>query len=149
RGPVGGSAGRHTARQPASFGTPGHSIRPGLAGHHAAQARAGRGRYLARHRGRGRSLYPQLPHHRIQPPGHHRQMTDTMSDNLKLLPESVQDTVRLLQDGLAGGRHVQVVNFHATPSYRRDEYRRQMESLARSYSSMTLSDLDDFFAGRW
>lgn len=72
-----------------------------------------------------------------------------MSDNLKLLPESVQDTVRLLQNGLRSGRHVQVVNFHATPSYRRDEYRRQMEALSKSYSSMNLADLDDFFAGRW
>lgn len=72
-----------------------------------------------------------------------------MSDNLKLLPDSVQETVRFLQDGLAGGRHIQVVNFHATPSYRRDEYRRQMEALAKRYSAMTLADLDDFFAGRW
>ncbi|MDB5505382.1 MAG: hypothetical protein JWR75_20 [Devosia sp.] len=73
-----------------------------------------------------------------------------MSDeNPKLLPESVKETVEFWRGGLAGGRHVQVINFHATPSYRRDEYRRQLEACARYYEPMSLTDLDDFFAGNW
>ena len=70
-------------------------------------------------------------------------------DNPKLLAKSTQDTVDLWRNGLLSGRHVQVINFHATPSYRRDEYRRQLEACAKHYSSMNVADLGDFFAGRW
>lgn len=70
-------------------------------------------------------------------------------DNPKLLAKSTRDTVDLWRNGLLSGRHVQVINFHATPSYRRDEYRRQLEACAKHYSSMNVADLGDFFAGRW
>ena len=54
-------------------------------------------------------------------------------DNPKLLAKSTQDTVDLWRNGLLSGRHVQVINFHATPSYRRDEYRRQLEACAKAF----------------
>lgn len=64
------------------------------------------------------------------------------------LPDAA-DAFHSVHRGIRAGRTVTVVNFHATPSYRRDEYRRQIEGYARHFSSVSASDLDDYFAGRW
>ncbi len=65
-----------------------------------------------------------------------------------LMPGPAGETVRSLVKGHAEGRGVCVVNFHATPSYRADEYRRQFETYARAFTPMNEDDLEQVFAGK-
>lgn len=53
-------------------------------------------------------------------------------------------------DALAGGNHVRVVNFHATPVASAPSLRRELAALAERYAPVGVADLDAFFAtGRW
>ena len=65
------------------------------------------------------------------------------------LPGSVDETLGALVGGLAAGRMLRVVNFHATPSYRADEYRRQFDAYARLFAPITYQNFDSAFDGTW
>ena len=66
-----------------------------------------------------------------------------------LLPGSFDETLTALVRGLSAGRVLRVVNFHATPSYRRAEYRRQFETYARLFAPITWENFDSAFDGTW
>ena len=65
------------------------------------------------------------------------------------LPGSADETLGALVGGLAAGRVIRVVNFHATPRYRADQYRRQMEAYARLFAPITHLTFDSAFDGTW
>jgi peptidoglycan/xylan/chitin deacetylase (PgdA/CDA1 family) len=66
-----------------------------------------------------------------------------------LLPGSFDETLDALLRGLSAGRMLRVVNFHATPSWRREEYRRQFEAYARLFAPITFENFDSAFDGTW
>lgn len=66
-----------------------------------------------------------------------------------LLPGPADEAVRQIVAGHAAGRTMRVVNFHATPRYRLDEFRRQMELYARLFAPITRQNFDAAFDGRW
>ena len=70
-----------------------------------------------------------------------------MSSRL-LLPGTTDETLDTLVRSYAAGQTVRVVNFHATPRYRAEEYRRQIAAYARHFAPMNEGDLDEVFAGR-
>src|SRR4028119_1630010 len=51
--------------------------------------------------------------------------------------------------GRAAGRVLRVVNFHATPRYRAEEYRRQIAAYARLFEPITFQKFDSAFDGTW
>jgi len=65
-----------------------------------------------------------------------------------LLPGTADDAVRQIVAGHAAGRTMRVVNFHATPRYRQDEFRRQMEAYAKLFAPITPANFDVAFEGR-
>lgn len=65
------------------------------------------------------------------------------------LPGTVDETLGALVGGLAAGRMIRVVNFHATPRYRADQYRRQLEAYARLFAPITHLNFDSAFDGSW
>ncbi|TNC72222.1 polysaccharide deacetylase family protein [Rubellimicrobium roseum] len=65
------------------------------------------------------------------------------------LPGSFDETLATLVQGLSAGRVLRVVNFHATPSWRRDEYRRQFETYARLFAPITPRNFGTAFDGTW
>jgi len=54
-----------------------------------------------------------------------------------------------LSDGMARGRAVRVVNFHATPRYREPEFREQIAELARHFEPITPANFASAVEGRW
>ena len=51
---------------------------------------------------------------------------------------------------VARGHFIRVVNYHNTPSSRRDALREELSLYAQRFASLTLTDLDSFFAtGEW
>lgn len=70
-----------------------------------------------------------------------------MSSEL-LMPGPANDTISSLVDGHSQGRGICVVNFHATPSYRTEEYRRQLALYAEKFRPMNENNLEDVFAGK-
>lgn len=66
-----------------------------------------------------------------------------------LLPGTADEAIEAIVRGYAAGGAVRVVNFHATPSYRAEEYRRQIALYARYFTPMNEGDLDEVFAGAW
>ncbi|RKH79968.1 hypothetical protein D7Y13_43425, partial [Corallococcus praedator] len=65
------------------------------------------------------------------------------------LPGSAEEMLGALVGGLAAGRVLRVVNFHATPRYRTEEYRRQIEAYARLFAPITYQNFDSAFDGTW
>lgn len=65
------------------------------------------------------------------------------------LPGSADETLGSLVAGLAAGRVLRVVNFHATPRYRAEEYRRQLAEYARLFEPITHLNFDRAFDGTW
>ena len=65
------------------------------------------------------------------------------------LPGTVDETLGALVGGLAAGRMIRVVNFHATPRYRADQYRRQIEAYARLFAPITPETFGQAFDGTW
>lgn len=66
-----------------------------------------------------------------------------------LLPGSFDEALGKLVGGLAAGRVLRVVNFHATPRYREAQYRRQMEAYARLFAPIAPDNFDSAFDGTW
>lgn len=66
-----------------------------------------------------------------------------------LLPGSFDEALGGLVGGLAAGRVMRVVNFHATPRYREAQYRRQFEAYARLFAPITPETFDSAFDGTW
>ena len=58
-----------------------------------------------------------------------------------LLPRTAAETAVELARGLRNGRAFRLLNFHATPSTRRMEYRRQIAACAGHYSSLSSEGL--------
>lgn len=53
-----------------------------------------------------------------------------------LLPRSPAETAGELAAGIRAGRAIHLINYHATPSTRRDEYRRQIAACAGRFRSL-------------
>lgn len=66
-----------------------------------------------------------------------------------LLPGSFDETLSALVRGLSAGRMLRVVNFHATPSYRREEYRKQFAAYAGLFTPITPDNFASAFDGTW
>jgi hypothetical protein len=64
-----------------------------------------------------------------------------------LLPGTADRAIREIVAGYAAGKAMRVVNFHATPRYRADEFRRQMERYAAQFSPITPANFDRAFDG--
>lgn len=65
------------------------------------------------------------------------------------LPGTVDETLGAIVGGLAAGRVLRVVNFHATPSYRAAEYRAQIAAYAKLFAPITWENFDSAFDGTW
>lgn len=53
-------------------------------------------------------------------------------------------------DAIAAGHFVRLVNYHNTPASQATEVRTELGALAEQFDSVSLADLDDFYAtGRW
>ena len=65
------------------------------------------------------------------------------------LPGTADETLGALVSGLAAGRVLRVVNFHATPRYRREEYQRQIAAYARLFAPITPENFASAFDGTW
>jgi peptidoglycan/xylan/chitin deacetylase (PgdA/CDA1 family) len=66
-----------------------------------------------------------------------------------LLPGTADETLASLLAGLSAGRVLRVVNFHATPRYRAEEYRRQIAAFAQGFAPITPANFDSAFDGTW
>ncbi|MBP1807067.1 polysaccharide deacetylase family protein [Rubellimicrobium aerolatum] len=66
-----------------------------------------------------------------------------------LLPGPFDDALASILRGLSAGRMLRVVNFHATPAYRREEYRRQVAAYADRFAPVTPANFDAAFDGTW
>jgi peptidoglycan/xylan/chitin deacetylase (PgdA/CDA1 family) len=66
-----------------------------------------------------------------------------------LLPDSVMATLESLFAGLRDGRSVRTVNFHATPRYRAEELRRQIELYSKLFMPITEDNFGDAVTGHW
>ena len=64
-----------------------------------------------------------------------------------LLPRTAAETAVELARGLRNCRAFRLLNFHATPSTRRKEYRRQIAACAGHYSSLSSEGLHRIMAG--
>lgn len=54
------------------------------------------------------------------------------------------------RDAIASGRFIRVVNYHNTPASSRKALREELERYSKRFASITLGELDEFFAtGRW
>jgi hypothetical protein len=59
-------------------------------------------------------------------------------------------TLSAHRSAFAGGRYLRVVNYHSTPASHRDDLRNELAAYAKRFDTITLADLDEFFAtGRW
>ncbi|HZZ95815.1 MAG TPA: polysaccharide deacetylase family protein [Jatrophihabitantaceae bacterium] len=59
-------------------------------------------------------------------------------------------TLTIHRDAIAAGRFVRVVNYHNTPASGSDQLRAELAGYAERFESITLDDLDGFFAtGTW
>ncbi len=65
------------------------------------------------------------------------------------LPGTADEMLGALVGGLAAGRVLRVVNFHATPRYRTEEYRRQIEAYSKLFAPITYQNFDSAFDGTW
>ena len=65
------------------------------------------------------------------------------------LPAAVPPVMSELATGMAQGRAVRLVNFHATPRYREAEFRQQIEAYSKTFEPITASNFADAVAGRW
>lgn len=63
------------------------------------------------------------------------------------LPRSATETAAELARGLRNGRAFRLINFHATPSTRRAEYRAQIKACAGRYSSLSAEALHSVMSG--
>ena len=63
------------------------------------------------------------------------------------LPRSATETAAELARGLRSGRAFRLINFHATPSTRRAEYRSQIAACAGRYSSLSAEGLHRIMSG--
>ncbi len=59
-----------------------------------------------------------------------------------ILPRSPAQTTAELAAGFATGNAIHLINYHATPSTRREEYRQQIAACAERYVSMGLTGVD-------
>lgn len=66
-----------------------------------------------------------------------------------LLSGSAHSVIAEIVEGIARARTVRVVNFHATPSYRRAEYQRQIEAYARRFEPITRANFAAAVDGTW
>jgi peptidoglycan/xylan/chitin deacetylase (PgdA/CDA1 family) len=66
-----------------------------------------------------------------------------------LMPGTAEAMLEQLVGGMAAGRVLRVVNFHATPRYRAEEYRRQFAAYARLFEPITFQNFDRAFDGTW
>lgn len=65
-----------------------------------------------------------------------------------LLPRTATETAAELARGLRNGRAFRLINFHATPFSRREEYRAQIAACAGRYSSLSAEGLHSVMSGR-
>ena len=63
------------------------------------------------------------------------------------LPRSPVETAAELARGLATGRVFRLINFHATPSTRREDYRREIAACAGRFSSLSADALHQVMSG--
>ena len=66
-----------------------------------------------------------------------------------LLPEMAQAALASLLHGIASARAIRVVNFHATPRYRQDEFRAQIAAFATLFEPITIANLPAAIDGSW
>lgn len=64
-------------------------------------------------------------------------------------PASAPQILTEMADGLARSRAIRAVNFHATPRYRAEEYRRQVDAYARAFEPITPSNFASALDGSW
>jgi peptidoglycan/xylan/chitin deacetylase (PgdA/CDA1 family) len=65
------------------------------------------------------------------------------------MPEPADAVLVELAAGMAGARAIRAVNFHATPSYHADEYRRQLAAYAELFEPVTRDTFAAAVAGDW
>ena len=65
------------------------------------------------------------------------------------MPEPADAVLVEIAAGMAGARAIRAVNFHATPSYHADEYRRQIAAYAELFEPVTKDNFAAAVAGDW
>lgn len=65
------------------------------------------------------------------------------------LPDTASPTLREVVAGMADGRAIRAVNFHATPRYREAEFRRQIAAYAETFEPVTGENFAAAVAGDW
>lgn len=65
------------------------------------------------------------------------------------LPEGTSPALGDLVAGMSSPHAIRAVNIHATPSYRADEFRRQIAAYAEAYEPITPANFDAAVAGDW
>lgn len=66
-----------------------------------------------------------------------------------LLPAAAPPVLAELADGMARSRAIRLVNFHATPRYREEEFRRQIATYAEMFEPITPANFAAAVEGRW
>lgn len=66
-----------------------------------------------------------------------------------LVPANAPPVMADLAEGMARGRAMRLVNFHATPRYREEEFRRQMADYAVRFEPVTPANFAAAVAGEW
>lgn len=65
------------------------------------------------------------------------------------LPADAPEAIVLMAEGMASGRILRAVNFHATPRYREAELRRQIAAYAEAYEPVTAANFASALDGTW
>lgn len=63
------------------------------------------------------------------------------------LPRAVPQTAAELSRGLASGRALRLVNYHSTPHFRADEFRREVAAFAKGHTGLDAAGLERFMQG--
>ncbi len=72
-----------------------------------------------------------------------------LSSSEPLVPVGAPPVLGDLAEGMARGRAIRLVNFHATPRYREEEFRRQMADYAARFEPVTPANFAAAVAGEW
>lgn len=65
------------------------------------------------------------------------------------LPDPADAVLVEIAAGMAGSRAIRAVNFHATPRYREEEFRRQIAAYAEAFEPVTKANFAAAVAGDW
>ena len=79
-------------------------------------------------------------------------LTHDMQKNLGTIatPNPWENVFTSLKKGLGIGQYIRSINFHNTPAYRAEEYKRQLEFCQHYFSSVSEEDLESFLTtGQW